>query len=459
MTLARALVEWAWSLTPSDLPPAAGKAVRRHLLDGIGTAVAASRTEAIPSALAVAGDRLPAEATILGDGRRVATQAAALANGALVHALDYDDTHGGALVHPTAVVLPVALAVGEQVAATGAEVLTAAAAGYETVIRLGQAVRHGFHARGFHATSVCGVFAAALVASRLLGLDPARAVHALGIAGSLASGSLEFLHTGASTKQLHPGFAAANGLLAAQLAAAGAQGPDSILEGRFGLYRSYAGADVEPATVLTDLGKRWELEAITIKPYPACQLSHAGLDALTTLLDRIPSPSAVTAVTFRVPDDSVPIVCEPAASKHAPRSVYEAKFSLQWCAAALLLDGQVGVETFDVQRLGREDARELARRVAYEPFAFDGPAAGAPGHVTVVLDDGHVLTGEVPVSRGGPDAPLSDEQLLGKFRGNCGTGVGDPARLAALVLGLHELDDVSELAGATVRPDAPQETA
>jgi len=225
-TAAETFAGWALALVTEDIPREVRHAACRHLLDGVGCAIAGHRTGAAPYATALL-DGLD-EATVIGSGERASVPNAALANGILAHALDFDDTHAGALVHPTAAVLPTAFAIGEGTGASGAEVLVAAIAGYEVVNRLGAAVTHGFHKRGYHATSVCGVFASALIASRLLGLDVARTVNALGIAGSAAAGSLEFLNTGSATKQLHPGLAALNGIVAARLAAAGAEGPASM---------------------------------------------------------------------------------------------------------------------------------------------------------------------------------------------------------------------------------------
>ena len=445
MTVAEQLVAWAWSL--DDPPAAACSAAARCLLDGIGTALAAQRLGAAGPAVAVAtalGG--PHEATILGTRTMVSAPAAALANGALVHALDYDDTHTGALVHATAAVLPAALAVGEQVDASGAEVLTAAIAGYEVVARLGAAVRHGFHSRGFHATSVCGVFAAALVSARLLGLDQQQAVAALGIAGSQASGSLEFLSTGASTKQLHPGWAGRAGVVAARLAAAGASGPASIIEGEYGLYRLYAGAAVDSDAVVGGLGERWEVTAVTIKPYPACQLSHATLDALAAVRDDV--TAEVAWIEVSLPPDSIPIVAEPAATKVRPRTPYEAKFSVQWCAALLLADGAVGVDAFGDDQLARADLATLAERVTVREAAYDGPPAEAPGDVVVALADGRRLQGHVDRSRGTPGAPLGDTEVRDKFAANCGTAAPAVGELAEQVLALHEVAAVRRLVPA-----------
>ncbi|MCA1713563.1 MAG: MmgE/PrpD family protein, partial [Actinobacteria bacterium] len=308
MTIATTLVDWAWPLSADAVPAAVRHAACRHLLDGLGTAVAAQRTAAAPAATAVAASfTAPQEATIIATRTRVPAPAAALANGTAVHALDYDDTHAGGLVHATAAVLPATFAVAEATGASGADALTTAIAGYETVTRLAAAAPHGFHARGFHATSVCGVFAAALVAARLSGLTRQEGVAALGIAGSQAAGSLEFLATGASTKQLHPGLAGAAGILAARLAAAGASAPTSILEGSRGLYAAYTDGAADLDGIARGLGADWQTTRITIKPYPACQLSHASLDALRELAPKIGDPSEVAAIVVDVPTESVAI--------------------------------------------------------------------------------------------------------------------------------------------------------
>src|SRR4051812_37094841 len=207
------------------------------------------------------------EASVIGESVRTSAAAAALANGLLIHGLDYDDTHIAGLVHASAVTVPAALAVGEQRRRSGSEVLQAILTGYELIGRLGAAAPHGFHARGFHATSVCGALSAALVAARLDGASEAVAVQALGIAGSFSSGSMEFLSTGAATKQLHPGWASLAGIVAAHFAANGATGPTSIFEGQHGLYALFTDRTPDLASLTADLGRIWQVEGIAIKPY------------------------------------------------------------------------------------------------------------------------------------------------------------------------------------------------
>jgi 2-methylcitrate dehydratase PrpD len=401
----------------------------------------------------------PPEATLLGHPVRVGAPAAALGNGTLVHALDFDDTHAGGLVHATAMVLPATFAVGEQVDADGEQLLLAAVAGYEVACRLAAAVPHAFHARGLHATAICGVFAAATVAGRLMDLDEAACVNALGIAGSQAGGLLEFLATGASTKQLHPGFAGHAGVLAARLAAAGATGPASVLEGRHGLYAALLGRQVDPDEVTDGLGARWEVERITIKPYPACQLLHVTLDATAAAMAAggwTPSDlSQLSAVTALVHPDSDAIVCRPWADKLTPRTPYDAKFSLPWSVAAMLVDGQVEVASYGDDSITRPQVRQVAAKVSVTVRDSGGVAADAPGHVELHLADGRVLTGTVPRSTGGPGRPLLDAALDGKFLANCegATGATDVLRRVRALSQEQSARDLLAAVGNLTRGD------
>lgn len=447
-------VEWAWSLRTEAVPAAVREAAAYHALDAVGTALAAARLgEGAPSVAVARGfpDRLGA--TVLGSTQKVAVPFAALANGTLAHALDYDDTHAGALVHPSAVALPVALAVAEERHLGGADVLTAMVAGIELMTRLGAAVPHGFHRRGLHATSACGVFAAALVASMLLELSEEQAVSALGIAGSQAAGSLEFLHTGADTKTLHPGLAALSGIVAARLAGAGAQGPASVFEGENGFFRAYTGERVATGDLVEGLGSRWETPAVGIKAYPVCQLSHASLDALAKVAGAYaasaPAPlsARVRSVRFRVPEDAVPIVCEPAGDKRRPRTPYDAKFSLPWCAGVLLVDGRIDLDSFVPDRLGRPDVAAVADAVSHVATRPGVPAADAPGAVEVRLADGTLLEGTVERARGTAANPLTAQEVVDKFVANAGRRPG-AAATAERILGLDRVAQVDEVVAA-----------
>ncbi|NPC97687.1 MmgE/PrpD family protein [Nocardioides sp. zg-DK7169] len=456
----------AWAVGPLSIPDEVTHAALRHLLDGLGNAVAGARAGAALPALTVAtGLGGPAEATILGTTTRVSAPAAGLANGTLVHALDFDDTHAGGLVHSTAVVLPAALAVGEQVGASGREVLEAAVVGYEIACRVAAAAPNGFHAGGLHATMVAGVFSSAAVAARLMGLDAATTTHALGIAGSQAGGLLAFLATGASTKQLHPGFASQSGILAARLAAAGATGPETVFDGPHGVYDALAPASVVAGRVdrdvlLRDLGSSdpagWETTRIGIKPWPTCQLAHVSMAAAQlALADSGAGAADILALRARVHPDSASVVCAADRDLTRPASGYAAKFSLPWSVAAILIDGTVGVDTYAETNLARTDIAELAARVTWETTAGTGVAADAAGDVEITLRDDRTVVGRLERSPGGGSNPLSEEELATKFAGNVGELAED---LASAVRALPDAADLTLLltlaARAVTDPDS-----
>jgi 2-methylcitrate dehydratase PrpD len=443
MSATEELLTWGLPLGLSDVPADAQHAACRHLLDGVGLSIVARRTGVADASVNVArGLGGPAEAEILGDDDAISAPAAALADGALVHGIDFDDTHAGGLVHATAVVLPAAFAVGQSVRASGADVLAAAVFGYEVVCRIAMATPHGFHAQGLHATQVAGVFSSAAITAKLTGQNLETATNALGIAGSSAGGLLEFLTTGASTKQLHPGGASMNGILAARLAAEGATGPSTVLEGPHGIFNALSARDADLTAVTGELGSRWEVTRITIKPYPSCQLMHVTLDALRTVLDEIPSADAVQSINAYVHPDSAPTVCEPADVKVRPRTSYDAKFSLPWSVAALIVDGDISVDTYDLDSVKRPAVGDVSARVNSIVTPATGVAADAPGKVEVTLTDGTVIVGEIERSLGGPDRPLSDEQLLTKFYGNCGGQTPAAEQLAQRIMNLAAQKDL-----------------
>jgi 2-methylcitrate dehydratase PrpD len=443
--IASTLAEWV--VGDLDAPATVRAAATRHLLDGFGTALGAARSGAARPAVTVAtGLGGPPEATVIGTATRLSAPAAALANGTLVHALDFDDTHAGGLVHATAVVLPAVFAVSQEVGADGRTALDAAIAGLEVACRVAAAAPYRFQARGLHATMIAGVFSSAAVAARLGGLDAATTASALGIAGSQAGGLLAFLGTGASTKQLHPGFASQSGFTAARLAAASASGPLTVFDGPHGVYDALAGGEADPSSILRGLGTTWETERIGIKPYPACQLSHATVDAVRDARSRRPfDVDEVVAIEAAVHPDSAIVVCDGDELAH-PRSAYAAKFSLPWTVAAFVHDGALTPTTFDSESIARPDVADLAGRVTWHLGDGAGAAADAAGSVRITLVNGEVVEGTVARSAGGPDNPLDRNQLLEKFFANAGP---DADELRDLVERLDDLESVEPVLAAT----------
>src|SRR5947199_4465547 len=275
MTVAERLAAFTASLSFDALPDEVVDSVRMRALDVLGIALASSRGDWAPAVVDLAGEG-GGECTVLGTARTASIPFAILVNGTLAHGLDYDDTHAASITHASAVIVPTVLGVAEAHDLDGRSAITAAVAGYEAITRIGMAASGAFHARGWHATSVCGAFAAALTAGACERLDAARLTAALGLAGSFASGVMEHLEDGSWVKRLHPGWAGHAGALAAGLARGGVPGPATILEGRFGLYRTFLGAEPDPRPFDT-LGRVWETLRVGYKPYPCCHLKHASL--------------------------------------------------------------------------------------------------------------------------------------------------------------------------------------
>lgn len=449
MAVARRLAEFAASLEFDDLPPAVIASACLRALDTIGIALAASAAETAPSILgALDGWGAGGACTVIGAKRTAAAPLAILANGALAHSLDFDDTHAASITHASAVVVPVALAVGETLGVDGAVLITAMVAGYETITRLGMAAPGAFHSRGWHATGVCGPFAAALVAGRIEGLDADRLTAALGLAGSFASGLLEYLADGSWVKRVHAGWAGHAGAVATALARGGFSGPASVLDGRFGFYRTFLGAEPDLA-VFTTLGRLWETPGIGFKPYPCCHYNHAYLDcALQLRRAHALAADDVASVECRVPAGQVPIVCEPRAAKLRPRSAYDARFSLPFSVASALLDGHVALDTYTSERLDEPRRLALAERVIHVVDPNSTFPRGFPGWVRVRLRDGRLLEARTPDGRGGLACPLPPQAIIDKFRDNAGS-VLPAARVTEIeqmILGLDAVTDVRELA-------------
>lgn len=455
MSAARRIAEWTGALAFEDIPAPVVEAAKLHLLDTVGCGLAAH-------ALGVAGEGRTAmaelggeaQASVIGLDARLPAPNAAFANAMLCHGLDFDDTHSDSVAHVSVVVSPAALAAGEALGSRGRDVLAAIVGGNEVVTRVGMAASGQFHARGFHPTAVCGVFGATTAAGRLAGLDAATTAGALGIAGSFAGGLFAYLDDATPTKPMHPAWAAHGGLLAARLASLGAAGPPGVFENRFGLYYAFVGAtqgEVDLAAQVDDLGERWETQRIAYKPYPACHFIHGSLGATASLLGQLEADE-VDSIVVTVPEAAVALVLEPAASKQAPRTEYEAKFSLQYSTAAMLVHGRVGVRSYSVEEIGDPRVASLAGKVRYEVREYDSYPAAFPGGVRIALRDGRTLEADAPYQLGGPENPMSADQVRAKFRENAALALDDDAVAAVeeAVLTLEEAADVRGVLAAGV---------
>jgi 2-methylcitrate dehydratase PrpD len=462
MTAAETIAGFATSLTLDDIPTEVVEDAKLHVLDVLGCGLAAHA-----SGIATEGRSTMAElggepqATVIGLADRLPAANAAFANAMLCHGLDFDDTHSDSVSHVSTVVAPAALAAGELQAASGRDVLAAIVAGNEIVCRIGMAASGRFHARGFHPTAVCGIFGGAAAVARVAGADAATTTRSLGIVGSMASGLFAYLADGTPTKPIHPAWAAHGAHIAARLAHYGASGPQSVIEGKFGLYHAFLGAEAGEVDIdgqLADLGRRWETPRIAYKPYPVCHFMHGSLGATAEAMrGRLLTADEIEDVVVTVPEAGVSLVLEPAEQKRAPRSEYEGKFSLQYSAASMLVRGHVGVGDFTDEAITDPEVLAVARKVRYETPEYPTYPQAFPGGVRVTLTSGETLEGDFPHQRGGPENPLSADEVRAKYRDNAGLALTGRAvaELEEAILGLERHDDL----GAALAPLALTEVA
>lgn len=428
-SVARRYARFALGVALPDIPaPVVAKATLL-ILDTIGSCLASSK-EDFGRAVLQAAERLggPQESTLIGTKVKAGAASAALANATLAHGLDFDDTREGAIVHTGCVAVSTALAVGEASGASGRAVLEAAIAGVEVMCRIGLAVPGRFHARHYHPTSLTGSFAAAAVAGRLYGLTEDQLVHAFGICGSQAGGIIEYLADGSWTKRLHPGWAAHAGVAATLLARAGFTGPETVFEGTHGFYEAFAGGFEASALdpLLATLGRTWELEQLTFKPYPCGSIAQPYMDCALRLRDRHQiRPEQIAGIRCRTAAGPVPRLWEPLASKHHPSNGYAAKFSLPYLLAAILVKGRATLAEFTDEAVRDAAVLEVAGKIAYElDSTIDYPRQFV-GHVAIRLYDGRLLEERQDHPRGGPDFPMTREEVEAKFRGNASLAVPD----------------------------------
>ena len=418
-TVSGELAGFAHALTYDAIPLAVRERAKHLILDAVGIALAATQepfARRFLTGLQSLGET--GESSIIGMAAKLPLRDAAIMNGALVHGLDFDDTHMQAVVHATAVSLPAALIVGERHGVPGRDLLAAYVAGMETAIRLGVAANFGFHHRGLHATGIVGHFSSAIIAGKLMGLDAAGLATAQGIAGSTAMASQQFVEDGAWNKRLHPGWATAAGITAAALAQGGFVAPAQPYEGRFGLYRNLCDEthDIDITLITAGLNERWETAAAAVKPFPTCHFTHAAADAALTLRQRHAiEPGDIVHVRALIPAETIPVVAEPVANKTRPASDYDAKFSTQFIVAACLQRGKFGLAELAADALTDPDILALAEKVTCEADPEADFPRVYPGSVVISTRDGREYVHHERVNRGASERALTEAEIVDKL--------------------------------------------
>lgn len=451
-TVAQRIGEVAARTATDGVPDGLADDLVRRTIDVLGNCLAAT-TEGPARTVGAVVDEWGGRgaATVVGRETTYPAPSAALVNGTLAHSLDFDDTHLPSVLHPSAPVIPAALATAERVGAAGPAMLAAAAVGIEVTCRLGMAGydeelgNSVFFERGQHATAICGTIGAAVASGMLAGFDAEQLASVVGIAASMGAGVLEANRTGGTIKRVHCGWAAHAGVAAADLARHGLTGPPTAIEGRFGFLQAFCGDRGHVERVTDDLGERWETPGVFVKPYPCNHFTHAGVDAALALRARGIVPAEIRALTLGVPEPVLRTIAEPAEEKARPRSGYHAAFSGPYTvAAALMGGGGLGVFHGDFTDAAAADPDRLdlaARvRVVADPECTAIFPRQFPAVLTAELIDGTTVTERVRVNRGGPENPLSADELSAKFTGNAGRALRADAaeELVAALWGLRD---------------------
>jgi 2-methylcitrate dehydratase PrpD len=428
-SVAERLVDRVAELEAGRIPPEVRARCEDLLIDVAGLCVAARNTEYVGALIAsVEGG---GRCTAIGHSSGFGAEDAAMINGTAAHGEDFDDTFEGGPVHSGAVIVPAVLAACERFGRDGRAALLGIASGVEAMCRLSLVAPKLIHKAGFHPTGVLGAMAATLGVSAALGLDRKQAVDALGVAGSMAGGIIEYLAEGAWTKRLHAGWAARIGLHAARIGREGFLGPRTVFEGTHGLFSGFARTAQGDFEALTgDFGSRWWTESITFKPYATGTMNQPYIDCALRLAKKGFGADDVAEVLCETAEGYVHRLWEPLSSKHRPANEYAAKFSTPFNIAVAFVTGGAGLEAFTEEKVRDPRILALAAKVRYA-IDPDNPYPKAyTGHVKMTLKDGRVYEERQPHIRGGAKEPLAREEIESKFRGNARYGGWDEARAA-----------------------------
>ena len=414
--LARAIVACA-----PEREPRALEVAHRLVFDIAGLCVAA-RHEPYVAAARAAIDQ-PGPCVVIGFEATLGVEGAAFVNGTAAHGEDFDDTYEGGPIHAGAVIVPAVLAAAQRHNASGADLLRGIAVGVEVMCRLCAVAPMKVHQAGFHPTAVFGAMGAVAGVGAMLRVPERVLVHAFGIAGSLASGIIEYLAEGAWTKRLHPGWAAQSGYRAVRLALAGFEGPRTVFEGQHGFFHGYANTrDGDFEAMLDGFGQRWLWTTIAFKPYACGTMAHPFIDCARAWRRRGIAPERIASIECETAEGIVHRLWEPLAVKRAPQNGYAAKFSIPYAIAVALVHDDAGLGQYGDAQVKQAAVLALAAKVAYIVDPANPYPRQFTGHLRVTLDDGTVHEHRQAFFKGGAEHPLSDADLAHKFFANCAHG-------------------------------------
>jgi len=425
-----------------QIPDEAFKMAKRCFVDCLGASLAGAKQPegSIITELVRGFGGFP-EAGIIASGFKTSVPLAALANGTIAHALDYDDISTKFLAHPSVNLVPAILALGESKKISGKEILTSYIMGFEAGANLGNIMGMTFFGRGWHATSILGSIGASAAAARILKLDVQETRMALGMAASLAGGLK--INFGTMTKPLHTGNAARNGILAAMLAGRGFTAHDAAFEGRNGLCQIYSGIECDFQNIEEAIGKTWYIisPGVKFKPYPCCASVAGCADAILELKSRYDiSPDDVSEIECRVS----PLMIETGASIHLPKTGQEGRFSLQYDMAIAIIEGELSLKQYTDEKVKSPKAQELMKKVKTTFPEGIGMGMEEPQEVVVRLTNGREVSHRVERHKGTAENPLTDDELFSKFR-DCALSALDTKGVEETLNLLWHLDELQDI--------------
>jgi 2-methylcitrate dehydratase PrpD len=423
--------------------------IKLHVLDTLGVCFACSTLPYSQILIDIVREEGKGEeSTVISYGDKLPVRAAALVNGSLAHGYNFDDTHIQAIVHPTAIIMPTVLSLGEREKIDGKNAITAIAAGLEIIIRLGLASPTMVQ-RGIDPNPACGVFGAMAAAGKILGLSPDQIAQAMGICGVMSSGSMEWETDGSWSWCIQAGWAAQAGILAAQMAKNGFSGPPTILEGKQGFYNAFAGAGNYDLKELTQgLGVIWKTADLAFKAYPSCQGTQSYIDcALMIKRDNNIEPDQIEKIECKVGKLIGIRLCKPLEVKVAPPNPDSAQTSIPYTVSAALIEGKVGIPEVSGDKIKDPKILSLARKVKITVDTAYDEGMAIKGFVKVWMKDGRQFVREINAGKGSPENPYSERDVMEKFMSNATMILPETkARtLAEIVFKMDELADMSEL--------------
>ncbi len=452
-SLAHRFAQFARDFNLQQVPDAVIDYAKLCVADTIGIGFASHRYPfAATSIKPIAGLAGAGDWPVVGTQLQLPVRDAALLNGLLMHGLDFDDTHSGAVIHCSTSAVPLVLAEAQRHGRSGADALAAYLLAIETDARVGMPAEGMLQKTGFHPTGLVGIFGCTVAAGFLGGLQTQQLTRAQGVALSMAAGSLEFLEDGAWTKRMHPGWAASSAITAATLAGGDFVAPERAYEGRYGLYNLYLpGKAVDAGAIGHDLGENWEMLKVAIKPYPVCHFNHSSIDAMLELIRAHQFSAAdIESATVLIHEKQHDVVCQPEAAKRRPQSEYEGKFSIHFAVAAAAVRGHFGLAELEDDALNDPEILAVCDRITYAHDDASRYPQFYSGGVEVTLKDGRRLTHREPVNRGADGRALSAAAVREKFDGNVAGHLDAAAadQLWSAVMTLDSAPDIKALGEA-----------